>query len=190
MDRLPAFLRSIYLALNYRQAMFEDLTQRSMIGRSRDSGYLLYEACRFNPALKVETVSPVYNHADGFVPPTVSPFQQQLETEALGDFHDDLSYLPRRKGFIVHDGFLERGFPDFREEGWEEFIWLDAPFAFHIRGEVHRARVGDVDELRLLDGLNAILARYGDRRVATWQAEESSRIPRFRIGRLSERDRS
>ena len=62
----------------------------------------------------------------------------------LGLDEDRLFYLPRREGYIVQEGFKSLGHPDFRALGWEEFIWKKTPFAFHIRGEVHRARVGEI----------------------------------------------
>ena len=130
-------------------------------------GYLLYEACTRQPDLKIETVSPVYNNSDGFIPATVSRLQRQMDESASRGEDDRFRYLPRREGFIVREGFKERGHPDFCGLGWEEFIWMTTPFAFHIRGELHRARVGEVSDPLLVDGLNTILGRYSSARVTT-----------------------
>jgi hypothetical protein len=164
--------RKVLFGANYRKAMLEDWAQRSLIGQARDSGYQLYEACAKRPDLKIETVNPVYDQSDGFVPPTVSRLQREMEKSIPEVKEDRLFYLPRRDGYMVRKGFKFRGYPDFRALGWEEFIWMKSPFAFHIRGEVHRARLGEVQDSLLVDGLNAILKRYGSARITTTLPQE------------------
>jgi len=179
LERFPKFIRMLYLAANSKLAWQQDLHQRSLIGTSRDSGFRLYDHCKSRPDLRVETVSPVYRNSDGFIPATVSRLQRQLDDVTVKGEQDCFSYLPKRNNFLSQAGFAEHGFPDFRAFGWEEFMWRTAPFAFHIRGEVHRSRVGDVTDEGLLQGLNDILAKHSDisNRVRQFNGSPSNSPP-------------
>lgn len=137
------------------RAIWEDLRQRSEIGSARDTGHGLAQAFAGNPALTMELCQPVFSPGrDGFMPPDVTPLQANRLVESI--LPDRLSYIPKRRGFVSRSGFAERGLPDFRDLGWEEFLWRDAPFAFHIRGELNRPSEHGADgDLRR--GLDTIL---------------------------------
>ena len=137
------------------RAIGEDLRQRSEIGSARDTGHGLAQAFAQNPALTMELCQPVFSPGrDGFMPPDVTPLQANRLVESL--LPDRLSYIPKRRGYVSRSGFAERGLPDFRGLGWEEFLWRDAPFAFHIRGELNRSSEHSADgDLR--HGLDSIL---------------------------------
>jgi len=140
-------------------AVAEDLRQRASIGASRDTGYRLALDFARDPALKAETLTPVFAPEDGFMPAAVARPQLAGPLEAL--LPDRWRYLPRGTGRPSPTGFKERGYPDFRARGWEEFLWRGEPFAFHVRGEMRREPLGGVDAGDLLEGLNAVLARLG-----------------------------
>ncbi len=148
-----------HLMGNLPTAIREDIAQRHLIGKSRDSGYRFFEACQARLETRIETAAPVFAMTDAFIPPTVSTLQQNRLTAQF--VRDERSYLPLKEDYLTGIGFKERGYPDFRGLGWEEFIWKDEPFAFHIRGEVHRARVRGVDRGLLLENLNTILNLQG-----------------------------
>ncbi len=143
----------IHLLRNLPQALREDFRQRATIGRSHDTGYSLLEEFAARPGLKCETLTPVFADADGFQPKTVNRPQRLLD----GLLPDRLSYLPKRPGYVSAKGFADKGYPDCREHGWEEFLWRGAPFAFHVRGEMHRKPIGRTDDVQVLNKLNAIL---------------------------------
>jgi len=50
-----------------------------------------------------------------------------------------VSPVPKAAGYCTPHGFRTRQAPDVDALGWEEFMWNDRPFAFHV-GSVHTAR--------------------------------------------------
>jgi len=148
-----------YLVRHAVAAVSEDLRQRASIGASRDTGYRLALDFARDPALKAETLTPVFAPTDGFMPAAVTGPQLHGPLEAL--LADRWRYLPRGAGRASPEGFRDQGYPDFRARGWEEFLWRGEPFAFHVRGEMRREPLGGVDADELLAGLNAVLVRLG-----------------------------
>lgn len=66
-----------------------------------------------------------------------------------------VSPIPKRRGYCSPHGFRTMQAPDVDALGWEEFVWHDRPFAFHI-GSVHAARPGYLPTLsRVIDGFLA-----------------------------------
>jgi hypothetical protein len=51
-----------------------------------------------------------------------------------------VSPLPKQPGYCTPRGFAALGAPDVGAYGWEEFMWRDQPFAFHV-GSVHSTAV-------------------------------------------------
>jgi hypothetical protein len=47
-----------------------------------------------------------------------------------------VSPIPKQPGYCTPRGFASAGAPDVAALGWEEFMWRDQPFAFHV-GSVH-----------------------------------------------------
>jgi len=63
--------------------------------------------------------------------------------------------VPKQRGYCSPRGFRTMHAPDVDALGWEEFVWHDRPFAFHI-GSVHAAQPGYLSTLsRVLDGFAA-----------------------------------
>ena len=155
-----------HLRKNLRRAFNEDLVQRRTIAESGDTGYCLIEEFDHNPALKYEAAIPVFSVDMGFQPASVTPLQRQFD--AL--LPDRWSYLPKRPHSMSANGFKEFGLPNCRQWGWEEFLWKDEPFAFHVRGELHRKPVGRTDDVQAWNAINAALARAGQAPLAdrTW----------------------
>lgn len=58
---------------------------------------------------------------------------------------DELSFVPKGKDYFAIKGFRERGFPDLDARGWEEFLWKDQPFGFHVRSQ---PKVKDKESLK------------------------------------------
>ena len=146
-----------HLAGNLKRAIQEDLKQRSTIGRSHDTGFNMLQEFTTRPGLKAECLVPVFKPGHGFQPPTVTP--QQVAADRL--LPDHMSYVPKKPGYFTDRGFDDFGYPDFRALGWEEFLWKGEPFAFHVRGELHRKPIGRTDDVQVLNKLNAILRKMG-----------------------------
>jgi hypothetical protein len=137
------------------QAFREEWLQRRTIGTSRDTGFKMRSMCQ-KLGLEFESLTPVFDpEVDGFEPATISPIQIHPLVQLL--LSDDRVYLPKRRDSYSRTGFKERGFPNFRCIGWEEFLWQKEPFAFHVRGE--RRKVSGRDLLYLSHGLQTILRR-------------------------------
>lgn len=146
-----------HLLRNLPTAIREDFKQRGTVGRSRDTGYSMLEDFRTRPELKAEVATAVFTPELGFQPETVTAIQ--LALDAI--MPDGLAYLPKRRGAWTTSGFKERGYPDTRQWAWEEFVWKDDAFAFHVRGELHRKPIGRADDVQVLNVLNTILRRLG-----------------------------
>jgi len=145
------------------RALKEDWAQRRTIGTSQDTGFAIRKICE-EQELAFDALTPVFDPSvEGFTPPSVSPLQVNSLVQYL--LPEDKVYVPKRIKSFSTEGFRERGFPDFRGLGWEEFLWRDEPFAFHMRGEKCRTSAKDgkfltVDFDHLSTGLDTILDQY------------------------------
>jgi len=153
----PAAMRK--LLRNPLAAIAQDIRQRTTIGSARDTGFRMRLEFQHRSRLKSEILTAVFRPEDGFMPPAVAG--PQLNPLVEGVFPERWRYLPRKPGYVSQAGFKELGYPDFRSLGWEEFLWKGEPFAFHIRGELHRKPIDGVDGGQVLAGLNAVLDRVG-----------------------------
>lgn len=91
------------------------LKKRRSIGKSRETGYKIYEQYRHLPyATAVSVIDYTPTLLDRVLP-------------------DSLCFMPKRKGTTTPTGFKETGHYDARGRGWQEFMLNDAPFCFHIR---------------------------------------------------------
>jgi hypothetical protein len=48
---------------------------------------------------------------------------------------------PKRKGYFTRRRFRDFGAPDIAGLGWEEYLWQEQPFGFHIQGVSQGKRV-------------------------------------------------
>jgi hypothetical protein len=143
------------------RAATEDIRQRGSIGSARDTGYALMRAFRARPDLGVGLLQAAFAPEDGFMPPNVSWLQRHPLVEAA--LRDRFRYLPRGRAGWSRRGFADLGYPSFRHWGWEEFMWRDAPFAVHVRGELQRRPGGPgMDPDRIGAALSDMLARLGE----------------------------
>lgn len=101
----------------------------SVIGSSRDTGYLLFQ--NYSKNLKSECVQPVFNEMVKIVPRYIkSPLNFRLEKL----LPDKWCYLPKRNNFYSEKGFADTGDPNLLAHGWDEFLWKGKPFGFHMQG--------------------------------------------------------
>lgn len=144
LDRLAT--RSCLVERLHRQ-----LASRSVIATSRDTGWRLGD--RFGH-LKWEALVPVVDRARDL--PT-SPWGALFDTV----LPETLSYCPKRRGSFSAKGFAHFGLPSPSALGWEEFLWQDRPFGFHLRSTASRMSDGEAQDrlAALLAGLSSEAAR-------------------------------
>ena len=118
--------------------------RRSGIGVSRDTGYRLFRAFSRVPKLRFECAVPVFR-PQSEVAPILTSWPNRLAERFLPDH---LCYLPKQPGYFTSTGFHELGFHDVSSLDWEEFMWREAPFGFHLRQYWRPAR--ELDESDLL----------------------------------------
>ena len=91
---------------------------RAGIGKRRETGFYIYR--QYHDTHTNECIQPVFSQKPGWLD-RILPEQ--------------LSHVPHKKGYSTSQGFNHYGFPDLRSEfGWEEYIYHDAPYAFHMQG--------------------------------------------------------
>ncbi|MDP3772343.1 MAG: hypothetical protein Q8Q94_03150 [bacterium] len=92
------------------------LKKRRSIGKSKETGYKVYEQYRHLPyATAVSVIDYTPTLLDKVLP-------------------DSLCFMPKRKGSTTPIGFKETGHYDARGREWQEFMLDGAPFCFHVRG--------------------------------------------------------
>lgn len=104
--------------------------KRRRIGVARDTGWRLFHRYGNDPSLNVECFQPVFQPKAG----------RRIVDKV---FPDHLSLTPKRRGYFSETGFTVHGLPDLQSNGWEEFLWNEAPFGFHVRCYPIRSRKSD-----------------------------------------------
>jgi hypothetical protein len=119
--------------------------KRRYIGTSRDVGWRIYKRYFGDPRFKIECLQPVFH-------PRQSETQKWLEM----CLPDRFSFVPKKKGYFTEKGFRERGLADLDSLNWEEFIWKDEPFGFHVRSQpkVTSQESMDLHYAKLIEFLN------------------------------------
>lgn len=102
---------------------------RRGIGTSRDSGYAIFR--KYARSAKFECPQPVVRREDFSEYPRAFSRRNRMLEQFLPD---RFCILPKRKGYYTETGFSDLGYFDAAKNGWEEFVWRGAPFAFHLRG--------------------------------------------------------
>lgn len=145
------------------------LRSRTFIGRSLDTGYRIFQDYSSSPQIKNNLFVPSFTRKDMYN--RYRKYNQNLIDfwvyfNKMLDllFPESMSMFPRKKGYFTESSFSDRGFPDCKRFGWEEFFWENRPFAFHVRGfqqnQSERARaLSDLGQV-----LEAIKSKMADRR--------------------------
>ncbi|MEI9965521.1 MAG: hypothetical protein WDM92_13450 [Caulobacteraceae bacterium] len=148
-----------YLLKNLKRAVQEDIRQRTTIGSSRDTGYGMLAEFTQRRGLKAGVATPVFDPAAGFQPAhrDADPAPgRRLPARPL------VLRRPRSPAIPAPRASNSFGYPDTRAMAWEEFLWKGEPFAFHVRGELHRKPIGRTDRRsQVLNKLNAMLEKMG-----------------------------
>ena len=122
-------------------ALWGAMTMQHRRKEFRDSGTRMYYRYAGDANVKYECPTPVYRLPQDF-PGAGNPLS--LRSRIIESMlPDSLCYLPKRPSAYTDRGFPEVGFGSAFPGFWEEFMWKDMPFGFHVR---RNAKKGDRDE--------------------------------------------
>jgi hypothetical protein len=124
----PPYLRDLAKTISRLLQM----SRRISIGLSHDTGHRLFEQYVDRLEFKRECVVPVFCPKTEVIYPELSTWFNQIYELFLPD---SLCFIPKQKGYYTESGFRDRGYPDLRALGWEEFFWQGEPFGFHLRSQ-------------------------------------------------------
>lgn len=96
------------------------------VGQFRDTGWRIYQQSRDQPF-------------ECFIPHFMGSPNQLIP--------DRLSVIPKKKGYFTEQSFLKTISSFGYENAWEEFYWLDQPFALHLRRVGRKPSVDEFLEL-------------------------------------------
>ena len=107
----------------------------SYVGKVQDTGYRIHERFFADPAHRSDCVTPVLRPAiewpaafAGSSP--LARLRRLFLSPPL--LPESFSILPRRRDYTTRHGFAESGCPAVTAHEWEEHMWRDAPFGFHV----------------------------------------------------------
>ena len=96
----------------------------------RTNGWRIKQKYGRGDRVKFECVQPVWDVTDTIPSGSLKRVVHNLTPAAVAP-------VPKQTGYCSARGFREMGAPDLAGTvGWEEFVWRDRPFAFHV-GSVH-----------------------------------------------------
>lgn len=129
----PAAKKSSLFYQLLKRVMFRlGMGQRFSIGTSEDTGIRIYRKYINRTDIKYEYATPVFKPIDlGFD-------QKQLTIEKF--LPERFCFVPKDQRYFTGDGFATNGLLDVASMGCEEYMWLNAPFAFHVRGSLNQLK--------------------------------------------------
>ncbi len=117
---------------------------------SVDSGTRMYLRYASDPAVKSECLVPVYRLPQEL--PNGVPLS--LRSRVIEWFlPDELCYLPKRRGYFCSRGLREHGVGASMPTHWEEFMWRQEPFGFHVRRNNDKVMRNEELEITAIDEL-------------------------------------
>lgn len=128
------------------------LVDRFLSGRRgypTDSGTLFYWRYFQNPLAECECAVPVF-HPKKHLPEFGATLKGRISHRVLPD---RFCYVPKRKGAYTEVGFEESGFNVSLDPNWEQFMWKNRPFGFHVRRNWNKKARTEQDEIEALQRL-------------------------------------
>ena len=139
----------IYKLLNHLKILNRLFFNRRFINSSKDTGYLIEKAYS-NRKFSNYLIKPVVDYKDSFQMPHL---KSKLGRNFEKFMPELISYLPNKKNYFasIEYNFEEFGLPPlYKNYKWEEFIWNNKPFGFHIRRFNKKNRIIK-EELELIE---------------------------------------
>lgn len=121
--------------------------KRRYVGTSRDVSWRIATRLGAVPDLGVECLQPVFH-----------PRGERLARSIDWALPDRLALVPKKRNYYSPRGFRDHGLPDLEARGWEEFLWHDEPFGFHVRLQPKLKAEGTLD--RHLDEVKEVLRAF------------------------------
>jgi hypothetical protein len=106
--------------------------KRMGVGTSRDTTYRIYKRYAGNDTIKFEYLTPVFTWMESNDRKGKALWWATKISELA--LPERFSLIPKKRGYYTRRGFASHGYPDIDTIGWEEHMWNDIPFGFHIRG--------------------------------------------------------
>jgi len=132
--------------------------ERESIGSSKDTGYRISNKySQVKSGLRYECVVPVFRPASDIC---INSHTLGWTNRVIEYFLPDrLCYIPKRTGYYSDTGFRELGYPDVRGmKDWEEFLWENIPFGFHLRCYAQSRLISGADEE--LSALSSVIEKF------------------------------
>ena len=104
--------------------------ERLQVGQTADTGTRVFRRFGADRKTRFEMALPVFHETRDALAPKQACTGLARRCERL--LPARFRYFPEPATFTARS-FSERGFPDARALGCEEFVWRDQPFGFHFR---------------------------------------------------------
>ena len=144
-----------------------NLKSRSAIDSDQDTGYRIFRRYINNSFHKHECTVPVFKPGEAFR--RGSDYIGQIKGVEFFGSHmnkliekvlpDRFCYIPKRKKYYSETGFRELGYFDACSQGWEEFLWQEKPFGFHLR--MTPKILGGIDKRSQIPSLEKAIESFG-----------------------------
>lgn len=138
---------------------------RLKIGSSKDTSYGLFKKYAKSRIFRNETLKPVFKPeldlretGMDITPYGATSFWNNVLEKFLPEKY---CLLPKKTNYYTNIGFKDLGFFDASGEGWEEYMWLDKPFAFHLRQISKRISRGTFNK----DAISCALKTFMDQKL-------------------------
>jgi hypothetical protein len=150
-DELPVDLK-LSKATSLISAIKNNIRMRKLVGSSKDCAHSMYERYK-ESRFRYNIFTPVFKpyQKDGRVERTIKLWIDLI-------MPDRFSLTPRPSSYSTKS-FKDRGFFDAMGKGWEEFVWKNKPFGFHMRNTGDIKRDKDEDLQILQSGLRDFKAK-------------------------------
>lgn len=123
---------------------------RLAVGASKDTSYGLFKKYAKSRIFRNETLKPVFKPefdlretGMDITPHSAASFWNRALEKFLPEKY---CLLPKKANYYTDTCFKDTGFFDASGEGWEEYMWLEKPFAFHLRQISKRIMRGTFNE--------------------------------------------
>lgn len=110
------------------------------IGTQREAGFRIFHRFGSDRSHNHECLLPVYRMKRIHTYKPLDILRELVWQLSPERFH----FAPKKTEFYSQVGFKEAGYSSLTDRGWEEFMWRDSPFGFHMRRNA-RAKHRDFD---------------------------------------------
>lgn len=155
-ENLPGFV------LSFLEFTRWSVRNRKLICKEWDTGSRIFLRYGNDEQFRYECPTPVFNPPEDFIGPKGNFYSFNTFIEKF--LPEKLSYIPKDTQTYTLSGFKDAGYSHLTPMAWEEFMWKDAPFGFHVRRypkrHDHQEEVERQDDF-LPKVLNEFVQSYG-----------------------------